>query len=182
MGAAAGNKAAGRRGGRRACGHSARAGLTRACRSSCEWRLEPFSRCTIRAMVRESPLSGSSIAAPLPAGGLRTGPRSPPHPAPLSGVTGQRRRRGCSSAAASGWKAPPHRNVPQRPWGPERGSASSAARCGVEPRGPSELGPGGLCPEPGRRLGGVSNRRFTPGTRRPSCARHGPDKGHLKLW
>lgn len=60
-GATAGNKAPGMGSGK---GRRARGwGLTRACRSSWEWRLEPFSRWTIRAMVRESPLSGSSIAA-----------------------------------------------------------------------------------------------------------------------
>lgn len=148
-GATAGNKAPGMGSGK---GRRARGwGLTRACRSSWEWRLEPFSRWTIRAMVRESPLSGSSIAArsgaappAVPAGG----PLSPPHPASFTGVTRQPRERGPSSPTAAGWKAAPHRKVPRRRRRLERGSLPSAAHSPAAPSPPRPGGPA-LSPEPG---------------------------------
>lgn len=136
-------------------GHGARSGLTRACRSSWEWRLEPFSRCTIRAMVRESPLSGSSIAAPLPADGLlhRTAFSAAPRPV--------RRRYQATAGAVLGRRVR---------------AESGASRKGSSPRG-GDLG-GTACPL----LLGVAATSAVPSPLSPGSSTLSPETGRLCRW
>lgn len=161
-------------------GHGARSGLTRACRSSWEWRLEPFSRCTIRAMVRESPLSGSSIAAPLPAGGLLQRAASTaaaaPAPAPrllrwryqATAGAGRRRRGRAGSGASQKGSCPA--TVTR---------AGLRVRRGAELRGPLAAQPGRLqaVPGAGETVPVVPSAAAT--SRAPG--RHRPPAGHVHL-